>query len=830
MKANMMANNVHVLKLQAVLKVVVLVILFVTPQKCLHAALRTWTGGGPNAYWTTPANWGGSAPSLGDDLVFPAGASRLVNTNDFDTGTVFGSIIFSGSNYVIRGKDIVLTNGIDGKHVSGTNWLHIKIVLGNTQTIDCKSSSGALTLCTDGLYLGRHTAVFTPQGYIECPGVITGMGGVSKRGTGTLAFSGSTTNTYLGATTVEAGTLLLRKSGATAVSGSSLNIGDGIGGTNADVVRLQAHDQIADGVTVTIANSGLLDLNGYNDTVGTLVLNCGVADSGPSGTLRLLGNIIVSNQYAPSVINGLLEATGVSCSITTTDYSALYLNATVAGSSSFYKRGNGYLFLRGTNTYTGLTVIEDGVILVESSRALGAMTAGTVVSNGAALVLRASITNETVTLNGEGPFSFGALDCDAVGNRYWMGPIILDTDSRVMTLGTNTTLHLLGSISGLGGLIKDGPGTVVLGGSTPNTFAGETRVRSGVLALSKLVPNSALTNTLIIGDRTGGPNADVVRLLAGAQIGTETAVVINSSGLLDLNGNGETVGSIEGSGNIDLGPGGGYLNVGGNNRDTVFDGVISGRGDLNKLNGPTGTLVLNGNNTYDGATYVNAGALVINGAQSQSPVQVGIGSTLAGRGVVGHVICGGTLSPGTSPGILTTSNLWLSPSAVFTVELDGAAPGDGYDQLKVFGTINLSNATLNARLGFYSGASNTFTIIDNDGADAVVGVFAGLPEGATVNINGTPFRISYAGGTGNDVVLSQLTPMVVPALGITRATATNLLVYWSTNFSGYSLWASTNLSTGLWEPVPDSPTIIGTNYSITIAPVDLHRFFRLRLD
>ena len=37
----------------------------------------TWTGGGGDNNWTTAANWGGTAPVAGDDLVFPAGAARL---------------------------------------------------------------------------------------------------------------------------------------------------------------------------------------------------------------------------------------------------------------------------------------------------------------------------------------------------------------------------------------------------------------------------------------------------------------------------------------------------------------------------------------------------------------------------------------------------------------------------------------------------------------------------------------------------------------------------------------------------------------------------------
>ena len=61
-----------------------------------QAATRTWSGGAPllNA-WSIAANWsGGVAPVAGDNLVFPLGAARMTNRNDFPAGTAFGSITF----------------------------------------------------------------------------------------------------------------------------------------------------------------------------------------------------------------------------------------------------------------------------------------------------------------------------------------------------------------------------------------------------------------------------------------------------------------------------------------------------------------------------------------------------------------------------------------------------------------------------------------------------------------------------------------------------------------------------------------------------------------
>ena len=61
------------------------------------------------------------------------------------------------------------------------------------------------------------------------------------------------------------------------------------------------------------------------------------------------------------------------------------------------------------------------------------------------------------------------------------------------------------------------------------------------------------------------------------------------------------------------------------------------------------------------------------------------------------------------------------------------------------------------------------TILDNDLNDAVIGTFAGLPQNARVTVAGLPMRISYTGGTGNDVVL---TPEVLAVPGYEVLTGT----------------------------------------------------------
>ncbi|MCP4536613.1 MAG: choice-of-anchor D domain-containing protein [Chloroflexi bacterium] len=124
----------------------------------------------------------------------------------------------------------------------------------------------------------------------------------------------------------------------------------------------------------------------------------------------------------------------------------------------------------------------------------------------------------------------------------------------------------------------------------------------------------------------------------------------------------------------------------------------------------------------------------------------------------------GNVSPGMSPGILSVdANFAFADNDTFSVEIGGALPGtgdDNHDQILVTGTVTLgSNVTLSTTAwnSYTPTEGKRFTIIDNDGTDAVVGTFSGLAEGATVSADlfgsGLKATISYAGGTGNDVVL-----------------------------------------------------------------------------
>jgi len=281
----------------------------------------------------------------------------------------------------------------------------------------------------------------------------------------------------------------------------------------------------------------------------------------------------------------------------------------ITGSGSVSQVGTGTTTLSGTNAYIGGTTIAAGTLSISNDANLGD-AAGSVSFTGGTLETTADITSaRTVALNGTGTFA---------------------TD-------TGTALTLNGVVSGNGGLVKAGAGTLVL--TATNTYTGGTTVNSGLLQIGNGGSNGSVVGDVVDNGALAFDRSDAVTF-GGVVSGNGTLTQLGTGALVLTRNNTYTGGTTISSGSLQIGNGGTSGSIVGNvvdngtlvfdrSDDVAFAGAISGSGALTKLG--TDTLVLIGNNTYAGTTTIGGGIL-----------QIGNGGT-SGT-ITGNIVDNGTLA------------------------------------------------------------------------------------------------------------------------------------------------------------------------------------------
>jgi|GEM_PF-2669196 len=317
-----------------------------------------------------------------------------------------------------------------------------------------------------------------------------------------------------------------------------------------------------------------------------------------------------------------------------------------------------------------------------------------------------------------------------------------------MTIGTaNATGSFSGLIqdgTSTVGLTKTGSGTFTLNGSTANTFTGDTLVRGGILALAKPGNVVAIGSANIrIATSSAVGFTSMLRLDADQQLRQDVAIVTYAEGglnsQLNLNGHTQTIGSLDmqtttnggttvatgtggtlivngdiilrnnrgatgnsprhvlitGSGTVSTAaPNSGTLDLGGGTRtitashlysmpdsDAMIETVITNGGIIKEGNS---TLYLSGDNTYQGITTVNTGALLVTGSHTGgSDYTVASGATLGGSGQI-------TLATNASFDISGTVDVGPTQAATTAGRLEFTAAGTGGVTFENGSSLNLS--------------------------------------------------------------------------------------------------------------------------------------------
>jgi hypothetical protein len=195
--------------------------------------------------------------------------------------------------------------------------------------------------------------------------------------------------------------------------------------------------------------------------------------------------------------------------------------------------------------------------------------------------------------------------------------------------------------------------------------------------------------------------------------------------------------------------------------DTTFSGSLDGSGTVVVFGPPYG-MNLTGTSTFTGTMRAVSSGLNVAGTISNTMLTGNM--VLSGDGTAATVaLTNGTVRAGADPhanccgdphsiGTLSTGALTLNQGEAW-FDIAGS-PTLHYDQLVVTGGVELNDPRLFLTISTPPALGAELLLIDNDGVDAVSGTFLNYPEGASFEVDGVTFRISYIGGDGNDVVLS----------------------------------------------------------------------------
>jgi outer membrane autotransporter protein len=463
---------------------------------------------------------------------------------------------------------------------------------------------------------------------------------------------------------------------------------------------------------------------------GTLSISSDANLGATSGSLTFDGGTL-ENTVAFGTARNVTLSSGGGTFQTDAD---LTLGGVISGSGSLTKTGIGALTLTSSNSYGGGTTVSRGTLEASVTGALGT---GPVAINGTAAGGAELIFTNSANA--------GTLNIGVTG----VNSALSFSDSA--SAGSATIESHIGRINfydsasaGTATIIADG-GLSFNGDST----AADARItNTGTLDFY----NTAKAGNAVIANETGG-----VTSFHGNNTADGATITNNAGGTVDISGltsGGIGIGSLSGDGDVVLGSK--VLTLGGSGTSDTIGGVISGTGGSLVKTG-TGTLTLNGVNTYSGLTTVDAGKLTVGDdghatASLIGGVLVNSGGTLGGIGSVGSttIMAGGIHAPGNSPGTQTINGDYTNHG---TLAIDVTPTLS--DKVVVNGTVDISGATLSLLLSPTSAAdwninNGPYTIIANDGGDAVTGTFV---SPATKNLLFLDETLDYAGGDGNDVTL-----------------------------------------------------------------------------
>ena len=629
--------------------------------------------------------------------------------------------------------------------------------------------------------------------------------GIKKIGTGTLTLSGS--NNYSGGTTLAGGSIsgydgdltlasiisgtfapssavtLTANVSAGGLSGSSnINLSSYTLTIGSDNGSASYSGVLSGSGAITKQGSGTLTLTGVNTYSGNTTISAGTLTLGGSGNL---GN----GSYAGAIVNSGVFKFNTSANLIST--------GVISGSGNVLVTGTGTYEPKATNTYTGGTVIDGGIIAAFNDRNWGA--------------LPSSLDSDNIILKNGGKAIFGSKNSsNTAGHTYWKANrgINLPTSGQQfieMGSGGSGAAHIEGIVNGIGGITFTRSGSKAIRFYGENTYTGDTKFNftSGSNNNIEIKPKAFQNSTVYLSptktnvgrgfSRVSGSGNIILGGLAGdmtdwrlvganrnVEFGSNNANTSVAGGIsryasasnLIKKGTGTTTftatsGQELNNSSIGLQVDAGKLVLNGdwgrNNtsagtvaiasgatlqidtaQNNTYSGVLSGTGNL--LLGGTGTSTFSGNNTFAGTLNIADGGFKAGHANSFGS------ATLTSSG--GRISMASSI---TLPSLTVTGNVQLDSGITTTgdqIYNNNVVVKAGSRATAAVISATNSDISFMGTLKGEGNAKNRSLTINAGTGDVLFGNRVGYAfNGVTVNINNTADSFYKMTVTGKDITV-----------------------------------------------------------------------------
>ncbi|UMM09014.1 autotransporter-associated beta strand repeat-containing protein [Gluconobacter frateurii] len=660
-------------------------------------------GPGPDGSALVTVTGSGSALSTGGNLIVGAAPEAYIGTTlTMASGgaVTAGNIIAGQGDGTLGTLNVTANNSGDTTRLT-TNNLFLGTEGGNAALNVTGQGTGVATVHVDGqLVVGKPDAI---DGLGANTVYIAGGGVLEVGGTNGIQVSGNKSDYTF---TLAGGTL--RAIGADLTTDANITLGRTTGTSILDTgsFDMRLSGTVTGSSNLTKTGSGTLTMTGdtqYAHGVGSppnTFIREGTLAASP---LSLRGVGTIQNDSTLLIDRALYTG-----SLTT--WPDMVFN-TITGTGQLVKAGSATITLTTDNSYTGATVVREGVLQLGTGGKTGSIgktsgielldpSSNLTVYHSNDLTITSPITGAgSVFQKGSGNLTLSGINSYTGGTQVQAGTLTGTTQSfgsgaigtasgTTLSLNQSTAGVLANTVSGDGQLVKQGSGNVTL--AAANSYTGGTQVQAGTLTgTTQSFGNGAIGTasgtTLSLNQSTDGVLVNTVSgdgQLVKQGSGNVTLAAANSyTGGTQIQA-GTLTGTTQSFGNGAIGATAGATLSLNQSADGVLANTVSGDGQLVKQGSSNVTLGVI--NNYTGGTQVQAGTLR-GTTQSFGSGAIGTasGTTLSLNqstdGVLANMVSGDgqLVTQGSGTVTLTGFNSYTGGTSIQMGTLAGSAQGFG---------------------------------------------------------------------------------------------------------------------------------------------------------